>query len=145
MKQLRRFSQLATQLLLGGAFLAIFLAGPSSQAQADSPSTDIQTADPSRQLQLVAEMEKKISENENQKSRMQTQQDEMKNKGKQDPPEKPEHCDEPPGTCNSTNLNLPPGCTSGSRCSVENKYCGPPLNKKCKTVISGGVCYCGCI
>lgn len=123
MKLLSLFSRLATQVLIGGAFLAIFLACPSSQAEAGSPSTDMQTPDTVSGKQLVA------AENPSQQ-------------GEPTPPST-EPCPEGPGTCNSTNLNLPPGCTTGSKCSIENKICDP--GKKCKTRIVNGVCYCGCV
>jgi len=129
MKQLSRFSRLATQLLVGGAFLAIFLAGPSSQAQAAPTSTDMQdqALDPSIQSKLKAEKLKAnmLAQEENKKPHL--------------------PCDDPPGTCNSMGLSTPDptGCTSGTKCSIEGKICNP--GKKCKTVGAPGQCYCGCM
>lgn len=123
MKQLSVFSGMTAQVLVGGAFLAIFFACPSSQAQAGSPYTDLQTADPVSGIQLAAEN---------------APQQEMT------PPVVP--CPEGPDTCNSTNaLPLPLNCTTGSKCSIEGKICNASPVKKCKTVNAQNVCYCGCM
>ena len=127
MKQLSRFSRLATQLLMGGAFLVLFLGSLLCQAQAaDNLPTDMQAVDPSIQSQHKAEMQL------------------IENMKKPQKPDSKDPCDLP-GSCNSMNVSSPDptGCTSGSKCSIEGKICNP--GKKCKTLGAPGLCYCGCM
>lgn len=129
MKRLSLFTRMATQVLVGGAFLAIFLAGPSSQPQAADPSPNVQN----QEIDASAALEKIKAER-------------LAKEGNKIP-EKKMPCDGPPGTCNSMNLNSPlpdpTTCTSGSKCSIEGKICNP--GKKCKTVGAPGQCYCACM
>jgi hypothetical protein len=129
MKPLSVFSGLTAQVLLGGAFLAIFLAGPSSQPQAADPSPNVQNQEIDASAALAKIKAERLAKEGNKI------------------PEKPMPCDDPPGTCNSMNLNSPlpdpTGCTSGSKCSIEGKVCNP--GRKCKTVGAPGQCYCACM
>ena len=131
MKQLSVFSGLTAQVLLGGAFLAIFLAGPSSQPQAADRSPNVQNQEIDASAALAKIKAEQLANDKGDKI-----------------PGKPKPCvEDPPGTCNSMNLNSPlpdpTTCTSGSKCSIENKICNP--GKKCKTVGAPGQCYCACM
>lgn len=133
MKPLSKFSRLAAQVLAGGALLAIFLAGSPSQAQAEALPTDLQATDPSSGKLLAAEPAPK-------------KQDPAQ--GKEEPgPKGKDPCDDPPGSCYSMSLKSPgpdpTGCTSGSKCTFENKMCDL-MGHKCKTVGAPGLCFCSC-
>jgi len=128
MNPLSQSSRLAAQVLAGGALIAVFLAGSPSQAPADELPTELQAADPSSGILLAAEPASKKED---------------KNPAEKDKHPKP--CDEEPGTCNSMNVSSPDptGCTSGSKCTFENKVCDLS-GHHCRTVGSPGQCFCSC-
>jgi len=130
MRHVSWFPRMVFSVLLGGVFLASLMAGLSSQAQAASPSDETQAANLSEGMQVAASEEKPAASDK-------------KNKEKPLPMEN--HPCGPPGSCNATNVSAggaPGGCTSGNYCSNPGASCSPGMT--CKTVNSGGTCYCSC-
>jgi hypothetical protein len=148
MKNLPDFQRLGTCGLIAAAFLAILLAGPSSQTlaasspnemsassqmQAADPSTATQVTNQSRQEQFAA-MEKGAAE--------------TAEKSSGNPAGDKTPCpDSPPGACYSVGVTQGNqwNCSAGSACSVEGGSCGLGQTKHCTTTPSGGTCYCSCM